>query len=562
MRVIPGWVSSYQRAWLGPDAVAGVIVWSVVTPQCVAYAKIAGLPPEAGLMAAPPAMIGYALIGQSRSLIVSATTASAAVSATAVGTMAHGDPARFAALSAALALVTAAVLVAAGLLHLGAITDLISKPVMTGFLFGLGLTIMLGQLPVILGVAGGSGNFIPRLRSLIGDLGAVHAQTLAVGAGSLALLIALKRLAPRVPGTLVVLVLAIATSALLHLSSHGVAVVGHLPTALPHPAFPDVSAHDFAALVPAAFGVMLTATEAIGVAEGMASRQHYTIQPSREFSALGAANALAGLSSGFVQSGGASQTAAADAAGGKSELTSVIAAALLLLTGAFLAPLFTDLPEATLAAIVIVAVSGFLRVDELRRFARVRRSAVVFALLALTGVLLLGVLAGLLITAFLSLARVLALLSRPPVVPVARDPRTGAWSVAAVDTELRPAERALTLRPSGPLFYANSLHVKERVLSLLDGCDPPPRRVVLDLSQSPDLDLGALDTLGELASELSGRDILLVLAGVHAPALEILRRGGVLDHVSVAPTLDRAVSGGPEPGPLDGGAGDRLTQPG
>jgi SulP family sulfate permease len=272
----------------------------------VAYAKIAGLPPEAGLMAAPPAMLGYALIGQSRSLIVSATTASAAVSAAAIGTMAHGNTARFAALSAALALVSAAVLVAAGLLRLGAITDLISKPVMTGFLFGLGLTIMLGQLPAVLGVAGGSGNFIPRLRSLIDHLDATQAQTLAVGAGSIALLVALKRLVPKVPGTLVVLVLAIVASALLHLSAHGVAVVGHLPTALPRPAFPDVSAHDFVALVPTAFGVMLTAAEAIGVAQSLASRQHYSVQASREFSALRAANLLAGLSSGFVQSGGPS----------------------------------------------------------------------------------------------------------------------------------------------------------------------------------------------------------------------------------------------------------------
>jgi MFS superfamily sulfate permease-like transporter len=163
---------------------------------------------------------------------------------------------------------------------------------------------------------------------------------------------------------------------------------------------------------------------------------------------------------------------------------------------------------------VIVAISGFIRPDELRRFATVRRSALVFSLLALVGVLVLGVLAGLLVTAFLSMARVLALLSRPPLSPVARDPRTGAWSVAAVDTDPRPAEGALILRVSGPLFYANSLHVKDRVLGFVRACDPAPRRVVLDLSQSPDLDLESLDMIGELASELSGRDILLVLAAL------------------------------------------------
>src|ERR1700743_2382288 len=165
MPAAPAWVTSYRRDWLRPDLVAGVIVWSVVTPQCVAYAQIAGLPPQAGLMAAPPAMIGYALLGQSRSLVVSATTATSAVSAAAIGTMAHGDAARFAALSAALALVCAASLVPAGALRLGGIADLVSKPVMTGFLFGLGLTIIVSQLPAVLGVTAGAGNFIPQARS-------------------------------------------------------------------------------------------------------------------------------------------------------------------------------------------------------------------------------------------------------------------------------------------------------------------------------------------------------------------------------------------------------------
>ncbi len=540
MRAVPAWLGSYQRAWLGADAVAGVIVWSVVTPQCVAYAQIAGLPPEAGLMAAPPAMIGYALIGRSRSLVVSATTATSAVSAAAVGTMAHGDSARFAALSAALALVSAAVLIAAAALRLGGISDLVSKPVMTGFLFGLGLTIMISQLPAIVGVTGGTGDFIPRVRSLVSHLGSTHAQTLAVGAGSLALLLGLKRLVPRVPGTLVVLGLAIATSAVLDLRAHGVAVVGHLPTALPDPAFPSVSAHDFAALVPTAFGVMLMTTEAVGVARALASQQHYSIQANRELAALGTANALTGLSSGFVQSGGASQTAAANAAGGKSQLTSVIAAGLVLLTGAFLAPLFTDLPEATLAAIVIVAIAGFLRVDELRRFARVRRSAILFALVALAGVLLLGVLAGLVVAAVLSLARVLAALSRPAVAPLARDTETGAWRRSPGTPDDAVRDGVVTVRVSGPLFYANSLHVKERVLELVAQADPAPERLVVDLAQSADLDVESLDMIGELADELAAHRIRLVLAAAHAPVIAVLRRGEMLDRVTIVPTLDAA----------------------
>jgi SulP family sulfate permease len=210
----------------------------VVTPQAVAYAQIAGLPPESGLMAAPVAMLGFGLLGTSRQLIVSATTATSAVSAATVGPLAGGDVARFAALSAALALVVGVVLVLGGLLRFGAIADLVSKPVMTGFLFGLGMVIAVGQLPNLLGIDPGEGNFFPAVADLIGELGDVDAATLAVGTGSLALLIAFRRLAPKMPATLVVLVLAIVVSALLGLEDDGVDVVGHIPEALPDPAIP------------------------------------------------------------------------------------------------------------------------------------------------------------------------------------------------------------------------------------------------------------------------------------------------------------------------------------
>jgi sulfate permease, SulP family len=536
----PAWLTGYDRAWLPADLIAGLIVWSVVTPQCVAYAQIAGLPPEAGLMAAPGAMIGYALIGGSRSLIVSATTATSAVSASAIGSLAHGDTGRFAVLSAALAIMTAIVLVAAGLLRIGGVADLVSKPVMTGFLFGLGLTIMLGQVPALLGIGAGSGNFFPKLVDLIGKLGHLDVTTTIVGLGSIAALLALRRWAPRVPGTLVVLVGSIAISALLGLRHHGVDVVGHLPSGLPHPSFPDASGSDFIDLIAPAFGVMLMSTEAIGVARALASQQRYTIDPNRELIAMGASNLLAGLSKGFVQSGGASQTAAADSAGGRSQLTGVIAAGLLLLTGAFLAPLFTDLPQATLAAIVIVAVSGFVRVDELRRFATVRRSAIVFSLAALAGVLGLGVLRGLIITAALSLINVIHRLSRPTVMTLARDPQRPLWLDAGAHPDWERPDGVIVVASRGPLWYANSLHVKERVLGLIAGS--PPRAVVLDLAESGELDLESVDMLGELAEELPERSIALILSSVHAPARRTLERAGLLPSLPLAATIDEAVA--------------------
>jgi sulfate permease, SulP family len=425
--IVPAWLRSYERGWLRPDLIAALVIWSVVTPQAVAYAQIAGLPPEAGLMAAPVAMLAYALLGTSHQLIVSATTATSAVSAATVGPLADGDPVRFAALSAALALVVAVVLVLGGLLRFGAISALVSQPVMTGFLFGLGMVIALAQLPSVLGVKAGEGNFFPALWDVLGELDAIHGATLAVGAGSLAVLILGKRLLPGFPSTLLVLVLAIIVSALAGLPDHGVDVVGHIPTALPDPAIPDVGAGDLVELIAPALGVLVLTAEAVGVARGLAIKHGYQADPNRDLVAMGASNALAGLASGFVQSGGASQTAAADGAGGRSQLAGLVAAGLILLTGAFLAPLFTDLPQATLAAIVIVAVAGFFDFAELRRFVRVRRSAIAFAGLALAGVLMLGVLQGLIVSAGLTLVYVVARLSRPSVGTLARDPATGAW---------------------------------------------------------------------------------------------------------------------------------------
>jgi len=539
-RLVPAWVRGYRRAWLGPDAGAGLIIWSVVTPQCVAYAKIAGLPPAAGLMAAPGAMIGYALIGGSRSLVVSATTATSALSAAAVGPLAHGDAARFAALSAALAIAAALALAAGGVLRLGGVADLVSKPVMTGFLFGLGLTITVSQLPSLFGVKAGSGNFFPRLVDLVGRLGDTHAATLAVGAASIAGLLAFRRWAPKLPGTILVLAAAIVLSAALSLPDHGVSAVGKLPNALPHPSWPDVSGHDFIDLLPVAFGMMLLTTEAVGVARALAGQQHYSIDASRELTALGLGNLLAGLSKGFVQSGGASQTAAADAAGGKTQLGTVLAAGLILLTGAFLGPLFEDLPNATLAAVVIVAVSGFWRVDELARFARIRRSAIVLALVALAGVLGLGVLRGLLIAAVLSLMLVIYRLSRPSVGVLARDPDRGVWGRADRHPDWERPAGVVVANVEGPLFYANSMHVKESLSRLVRRADPKPTAVVLELSESSDLDVQSVDALSELADELADEHVALVLTAVRIPVREVLERSGLAGRVRVAPTLDAA----------------------
>jgi sulfate permease, SulP family len=545
MRILPDWLVHYRRAWLPHDIGAGLIVWGVVVPQAVAYAQIAGLPPSAGLVAAPAALIAYAILGSSKTLVVSATTATSALSAAAVGPLAHGDVKRFAALSAALAIVSGVVLIGSGVLRIGGVMDLVSKPVMTGFLFGLGLFVAVGQLPKLLGIPDHGGNFFPRGWNLLTHLNDASGWTCATGVASIGLLFVLARTAPKVPATLVLLVSSIVVSSILDLSSHGVAIVGNLPKAFPHPTVPDVGWHDLLELLAPAFGVMIVTAEGIGVARTLGSQDGYRLSVNRDLVALGSSNVLAGLSPGFVQSGGASQTMANERAGGKTQLATLVAAGLILLTGAFFTGLFKNLPEATLAAIVIVAISSFWKVGELRRLARIRTSAIVLALTALVGVLIAGVLPGLLLAAALSLILLIQRLSRPTIGLLARDAASGVWGNSHRHPDWKLTTETLVVRADGPLFYANATNAEEHIVDLVREAEPRPRAVVLDLSDNTELDLQTVDTLAELSQTLARDGVELRLASVHAPALELLERAGLTGRIPISTTLDAAVAAAP-----------------
>jgi MFS superfamily sulfate permease-like transporter len=402
--------------------------------------------------------------------------------------------------------------------------------------------VSIGQLPKLFGVPAGSGGFFSQLRDLVEQLGDTSGWTFAVGALSVLALVALARLAPKLPGTLIVLAGSIAVSAALDLAEHGVDVVGELPDAAPDFAVPDVSWGDLVDLVPAALGVMIITAEAVSVSRAIASAQGYDVDVNRDLVAFGGSNLLAGFSSGFVQSGGASQTMAAERAGGRSQLLSIVAAGLILLTGLFLAPLFEDLPQATLAAIVIVAISSFFRVDELQRFARLRYSALTLALVALVGVLVLGVLPGLLLAVALSLVELMQRLSAPPVTVLARDPASGAWGSRDRHPGWTEPHGVVVAGVEGPLFYANSATVKSRLLDEIGTAQPSPSALVLDLVRNDGIDVQGLDMLGELADELAGRGVELRLTGVHARVLELVGSSGLDRRVRVDPTIDAAVA--------------------
>lgn len=519
------WLPAYQRRYLKGDVIAGVSSWALVVPQSVAYGQIAGMPAQAGLAAAFSGPLAYALTGTSRQLIVSPTSSSALISASVVGDMARGDLGRFVALTAALAIITGAVLALLGFLRLGFISQFLAYSVQTGFLFGLGLTILVGQLGSLLGVSTSGGNFFPNLRSLIENLNEINGWTAVLGLAGLAALLLLKRYVPAAPAALIVVLAGIAITAVLGLADRGVDVVGEIPRGLPSPALPDVSGSDILALLPAALALAVIGyAESASVAQDFASHHHYEIDPDQELVALGGSSALAGVFQGFLVAGGASQSVANDRAGAQTQVASLILSGLALLTAFALTFLFLDLPQAVLGAIVISAILGFFRIADLRRIARLQRESFVIAMIALGSVLVLGPLPGMIIAIVLSLLVLLNRITRPTISTLGRAPDGPALGDIEQNPGYQPVPGLLILRQNAPMFFANSRKLRQEVLAAATGGSSPYRTVLIDLGMNADLDLQSADLLTETRNDLAQSGIRLWLGGVHAPVRAMLRR--------------------------------------
>ncbi|WP_019146305.1 SulP family inorganic anion transporter [Aeromicrobium massiliense] len=552
----------FRRSWVRPDLLAGLTVWAVLVPESFAYATIAGVPPVVGLYAAVPALVLYALVGSSRHLVVAPMSATAALSAGVVATVATGSD-DVLVLTTALALATGVVAVAAGLLRLGFLASFISEPVLKGFIIGLALTIMIGQVPALLGLDGGSGSFFEKAADVVRDLGETDPLTAAVGVGSLAALLVLRRFVPAVPGSLVVALTGIALTALLDLEERGLDVVGHIDAGLPGLGVPDASGSDYLDLLAGGVAVMLVGfAEGLGAAKTYAAKAGYDVDPDRELLGLGAANLGAGLTSGMVVNGSLSKTAVNGAAGGRSPLSGVTAAVLTLVTLLFLTGLFEQLPEALLAAIVIAAVIELVDLASLRRLWRVRtgplarvyqltaRADFVAAASALLGVLLFETLAGLIIGVGVSLVLLLARTSRPHIAPLAPvgtgspGGPTGAW----VDAERNPAYAqlpgVLVVRVEAPLVFANADHVRARIRELAAGVEGL-RLVVLDGRTTPSVDVTAVQMLGQLRADLRAMGAELALAEDVGQVRDVLARAGEPEP-PLHPTIEDALRTAPK----------------
>jgi high affinity sulfate transporter 1 len=512
---------------LQPDTIAALTVWALLVPEAMAYAGIAGMPPEYGLYAAPLALLGYAIFGTSKQLNVGPSSTVAALSfSTIAGLGVASGTEEWIALTAALAIMTGVFLLIGGLLRLGVLADFLSRPVLDGFVVGVAITVVVGQLDKMLGyeLAEVELEFVPDILVLISDLGMTHWPTLIVGLVSLALLFLIEKYFPKVPGALTVLVLAIVVSALLDFESRGIHIVGDIPGGLPPFGMPDVTLEQLGSLIPGALALMLVAyAESVAVARSYASKFNYKVDADQEFIGVAAANIGSGFSSAFVVNGSLSKTAASVEAGAKSQMVSVIAAIAVLITALFLTPLFRTLPEATLGAIVIHAVWHLVNFRKLWEFRTITNLDFWTAIVATFGVLAFGILEGLLIAAFLGLLGLLYSTKSRTTAVLGKEPGETVYRSLEHFPEGETFPGLLIARFDGSLFFANAPDLAAEIRFGVEVTDPPPEVVLLDCESITEVDATALITLQELNEELERSGIDLRLARVRSHVLELMR---------------------------------------
>jgi SulP family sulfate permease len=527
------WLSGYRGTWLPADAIAGVTLAAYAIPVSLAYAALAGLPPQVGLYGYLLGGIGYALFGSSRQLAIGPTSAISLMIAGTVGAMAGGDAQRYAEIASLTGFTVAALCVIAWVLQLSVLVKLISDSILVGFKAGAGLTIAMTQLPSLFGVPGEGHNFFERVASFAGQLEQTQPIVLAVGVIAIALLAAGERLLPGKPVALGVVALSIVAASALGLPAHGVPTTGTIPAGLPSLAGPALRIRDVEGILPLAGGCLLLAyIESISAARTFAATHGYVVDPRQEFLGLGAANLATGLGQGYPVAGGLSQSAVNDKAGARTALALIFASVTLSLCLLFLTGLLENLPKAVLAAVVVTAISGLLDFRALFRMWRVSRLDFYAASTALGSVLLLGILQGILLAALASVIMLLIRASQPHVAFLGRIPGTKAYSDLARHPENEKLPGVIAFRPEASLIYVNADTVLESVLGQLRGVGlSEVRLVVCDLSASPYLDLAGCRMLHELHNELASHGIALRIVGAHGPVRDLLRADGLNEKV-------------------------------
>lgn len=532
-RVFPilGWLPSYKKSDFRPDFLAGVIITCLLVPEGMAYAQIAGMPPQTAFYVAPPALLLYAIFASSRKLVVVVSSTQAALSAGAIGLVATVGTAHYAEMTAALALLVGLITMLAGVFRFGAVAQFFSPSVLVGFVTGLALLISVKQLPNLFGIESGSGDFWERLWDVIVNLGNTHWATLLVGALSIAVMLCTQRFAKRLPSALVALVFGLLASRAFDLAGHGVDVIKHIPAGLAAPQIPDVGITDVTLLLASALGIALVNfAEGSSIARDFAQRDGVRLDENRELLGLGAANVGAGLFQGFAIGASLSKSSAAYRQGMRTQMAGIVAAGLTALVALFLTGWFEGLPEATLAGIVLVAVSGMIELRRIDTLRRLNTSDFLLAVVATLAVLTLETLSALMFAVALSIGLMVVRAARAPVRRLGRMP-SGHFADLDEHPEARAESGVLVVRLDSELFFANADEVAEQVYEDATTGPHRPRGVVLDLEATNDPDVPSGEALLRLASRLQATGIPLALARVHEPVIELFERVGVVDAI-------------------------------
>ena len=540
------WLPQYQRSWLRPDVVAGLTLAAYAVPVSVAYASLAGLPPQAGLYCYLLGSIAYAAFGPSRQLAIGPTSAISILIGSALGTLAAGDALRQTHLAAAVALLAGFIGIIAWVLRLGNIANFVSETVLSGFKIGAGLVIASTQLPKLFGFSSGGSNFFTRIIEVFRHLGDTNLATLGVGLGALALLVLGERLLPRRPIALFVVALSIVVMSYASLGIQGVKTVGAIPQGFPHLGWPVVAWSEVDNLLATALACfLLSYVESISVARTFSHKHGYPISADQELLALGVANFAAGVGQGYPLAGGMSQSAVNEKGGAQTPMALVVASAGIGVVLLFLTGLMNNLPEPVLAAVVLIAVGGLIRPHELWHLYRISRMEFRVAMVAMVGVLAFGILKGVLLAAIFSILLLLKRASHPRIALLGKLPGSDGFADSSRYAESEAIPQVLVLRVEAGLFYFNAQNVKNEILDRVRR-HGTVELVIIDLSTSANIDLAGVRMLSELDEQVAQTGASLSLAEVHGDVRDLLhaegletRISGVAQRMSIAALIEQ-----------------------
>ena len=526
------WLPSYKPRWLGNDAVAGITLAAYGIPVSLAYASLAGLPPQYGIYCYLIGGLFYALFGSSRQLAIGPTSAISMLVGVTIAGMAEGDPARWAAIAALTAVVIAAMCVVAWLLRLSSLVNFISETILLGFKAGAALTIALTQLPKLFGVKGGGEHFFERIVVLGGQIPDTNLVVLAFGIVALVLMLLGERFLPGRPVALAVVIASIVVMSVTPLASSGFSIVGALPQGLPDFKLPGLRVRDVDGVIPLAFACLLLAyVESVSAARALAQKNGYEIDPRQELLGLGAANLAAGFFQAYPVAGGLSQSSVNDKAGAKTPLALVFCSITIGVCLLFLTGLLANLPNVVLAAIVLVAVKGLIDIRELRHVWRVSRFEFIVSMIAFAAVLLLGILKGVMVAVVITMLLIIRRAAHPNVAFLGNIPGTRMYSDIERNPDNTPIPGTLMFRVEASLLYFNVEHVREAVWRKIRATPGPLKLVVCDLSTSPIVDLSGARMLKTMHETLQKAGIRMRLVAAHAAVRDMLRAEGLEERI-------------------------------